>query len=85
MSDATPEPMPTPGLPDAPPLGRSALPAGTYEAVAISGACPMAFELLAGDRWVPQSTSGDRLVLSSPARTFRAEEGTPACTFRRAA
>jgi NAD(P)-dependent dehydrogenase (short-subunit alcohol dehydrogenase family) len=31
MSDATPEPMPTPGLPDAPPLGRSALPAGTYD------------------------------------------------------
>ena len=31
----TPEPMATPGLPDAPALGASALPDGTYDGVAV--------------------------------------------------
>ena len=61
------------------------VPAGTYVAESSPGACSTSYEVLAGDRWVPQQSAGGTLVLGSPARSFAAGAGTSPCTFRRTA
>ncbi len=62
---------------------KGVLPAGSY--ITYNKDCQTSFQLLADDGWssTRQSIKGDKIVLKTPARDFRAVDDSKPCEFQR--